>query len=825
MERFRSNPYEKLMDVDRCIDIVMRQCAPCVAEGATEDAHFLATACDITAPRNIPHMPTSIMDGFALKACDEKREYEVAQEIHANKDAVTPCGEHKAVYITTGGILPEGADAVVPVEDADEVSEDKVILPKCQRGQHIRQIGSDTKEGEVILPKHTLLTAGDIGVLAACGVSRVKCFRQPRVAVLSTGDELHDITNEGDIGNGIFDANRPLLKALVREEHCEVVDYGIIDDDPKNLRALILTAGRECDVVILSGGVSRGNKDYAKPILEDIGTVHFGSMNMKPGKPTTFATLNGSSTLLFGLPGNPASCFVTFKLLLVPALRKLRGMERGLTIPKVRITTLTPLQPDPTRPEYVRAAAFWSNGKLCAESRGFQRSSRAQSCALSNCFILVPPLSSPPDPTASGKCRCSVESPLGKGALAAGTELDGYLFGPINDPPEVVTTSASKAASGVRPEATAKESSPLNGIEKKSLRSAEQHINAETKVAEVHPAQAHVHHHAAASGGKGLSCGLLTVSDRAAQGAYEDKTGPACRKAIEEIGWQVTRQEIVSDSEEDIRRVVSNWAAEGVQVILTMGGTGFAPRDITPEAITPLLTKQAPGLTFAIMQEGIKHTPFALLSRPVCGVIRSSVVCTLPGSPKGAVEGITALKMLLPHATHLLFAPSADLGALGAIPTPRAVLSAQARQDRVWLTHEPIDPLAVCDLVRRAECGAMVTFDGMTRNNFEGKEVINLAYEAYEPMALNILKQIKAKAETRFPDTCCAIVHRLGNVPVKESSLLIAVSSPHRAEAFDCGRFVLEEVKSLVPVWKKEEYREGDAAWKENAEWKPPTQA
>lgn len=140
-------------------------------------------------------------------------------------------------------------------------------------------------------------------------------------------------------------------------------------------------------------------------------------------------------------------------------------------------------------------------------------------------------------------------------------------------------------------------------------------------------------------------------------------------------------------------------------------------------------------------------------------------------------------------------------------------------ESMVWLTNDPIDSQQVSDLVRRACCGALVTFDGMTRDNFEGKEVVELAYEAYVPMALEEMKRIKKRAEEAFPGNCCAIVHRLGIVPVKESSVVIAVSSPHRKEAFNCCSSVLEEIKATLPVWKKEVYAEDRSQWKENAEW------
>ncbi|CAE7202458.1 CNX1 [Symbiodinium natans] len=169
---------------------------------------------------------------------------------------------------------------------------------------------------------------------------------------------------------------------------------GYVSDDPSKLRATLASAFQQADVVITSGGVSRGSKDYIKELLSEIGEIHFGEMCMKPGKPSTFATVAGpeaQSKLFFGLPGNPVSCFVTFKLLAAPALERLRGLPQADPIyPRVDAELAGSVEMDPVRPEYHRARARWESGRIVAESTGFQRSSRIASIAEANCLLEIP---------------------------------------------------------------------------------------------------------------------------------------------------------------------------------------------------------------------------------------------------------------------------------------------------------------------------------------------------------------------------------------------------------------------------------------------------
>lgn len=395
-----------MLPVDDCVALVLRLTGgPLDAETRSlPAARGGVLACDVAAPAAVPRVPTSIMDGFAVRSADGPGRFPVddAGGATAGGPVLGPVAAGHVRYITTGAALPVGADSVVKVEDTEEVWVDgrlhiDVKVPS-RPGANIRAVGSDTALGEVVLRQGNCVGPGDIGLLAALGISRVSVHRRPRVAIMSTGDELMDVSeSQADSGRGqIFDCNRPMLRALIEEAGAEAVDLGIIPDDPLVLRERLTRAFAEADVVVTSGGVSRGSRDHVKPLLEELGQVHFGEMCMKPGKPTTFATIRAQalgqrSKLAFALPGNPVSCFVTFKLLVIPAMEQMRGRPAQAAVyPRVDVELASLVQMDAERPEYHRAIVRWENGRLVGESTGFQRSSRVASVSAANSFLEIP---------------------------------------------------------------------------------------------------------------------------------------------------------------------------------------------------------------------------------------------------------------------------------------------------------------------------------------------------------------------------------------------------------------------------------------------------
>jgi gephyrin len=369
----------------------------------------------------LPPFVASIKDGYAVCAADGPGEYPIIGDVtagHVPSFRVTP---GSVAYITTGAPLPGGADAVVMVEETQ-------LLPprdgaayvrigkRVRAGADVRPIGYDVATGEEVLAAGVRLGAAELGLLATVGQATVPVVRQARVAVLSTGDELTDADAALQPGK-IRDSNRVTLLAAVSAAGGEAIDLGIAPDDQAFLQEKLQLGLQHADVVVTSGGVSMGNLDYIKPLLERAGTVHFGRLRMKPGKPFTFATVevDGRRRLVFGLPGNPVSSLVTFYLLCVPAIRKLAGWADP-TLRRVRAGLAQPLALDPERPEYHRAMLHWDpaansgQGGFIAASTGNQASSRLLSMRSANALL---------------------ELPAGSGLLPVGTPVDALLIGEL----------------------------------------------------------------------------------------------------------------------------------------------------------------------------------------------------------------------------------------------------------------------------------------------------------------------------------------------------------------------------------------------------------
>jgi molybdenum cofactor synthesis domain-containing protein len=289
--------------------------------------------------------------------------------------------------------LPEGADAVIPVEDTELADGHAVILRDVTPGENIRPAGSDVSKGELIITSGTRLGFAEIGLLASLGITPVPVARKPRISIISTGDELKD-PHEA-IGPGqIRDANRFALATALSDEPVEISWIGKAPDDRAALQQLIFERMATDDIILTSGGVSMGEKDYIKAILFESTDVdlHFRRLFMKPGKPLNFATRG--NTLIFGLPGNPVSSLVTFDLFIRPAIRQMIG-DRQIHRPTVPVILEEPAQPS-DRIEYQRAVvSVGTDGRLVGRSTGVQRSSRLASFLGANAFLVIPPRETP----------------------------------------------------------------------------------------------------------------------------------------------------------------------------------------------------------------------------------------------------------------------------------------------------------------------------------------------------------------------------------------------------------------------------------------------
>ncbi|PTD04466.1 Gephyrin [Fusarium culmorum] len=299
------------------------------------------------------------------------------------------------------GALKEGELARITTDDGKEEKEVEIQVEGVKEGENIREVGSDVKQGTVILNKGETISGvgGEIGLLASVGVSEAKVYRRPVVAVLSTGDEIVEYNRPGDLKLGeVRDTNRITLMSAAREWGYEVVDLGIASDKPGTLEETLRDGLRRADLLITTGGVSMGELDLLKPTIERSlgGTIHFGRVAMKPGKPTTFATVpvkdNAGQRVIkaiFSLPGNPASALVTFHLFVLPSLHKLSGASTvGLPRVPAFVSHDFPLDP---RPEYHRAVVtVGKDGLLSATSTGGQRSSKVGSMRSANALVILP---------------------------------------------------------------------------------------------------------------------------------------------------------------------------------------------------------------------------------------------------------------------------------------------------------------------------------------------------------------------------------------------------------------------------------------------------
>uniref|UniRef100_A0A8C2ZKU5 Gephyrin n=1 Tax=Cyclopterus lumpus TaxID=8103 RepID=A0A8C2ZKU5_CYCLU len=308
----------------------------------------------------------------------------------------------QVMRVTTGAPIPCGADAVVQVEDTELLreSEDGTeelevrIMVQARPGQDIRPIGHDIRRGECVLAKGTHMGPSEIGLLATVGVTDVSVHKFPVVAVMSTGNEL--LNPEDDLHPGkIRDSNRSTLLSTIQEHGYPTINLGIVGDNPDDLLSALHEGISRADVIITSGGVSMGEKDYLKQVLDiDLhAQIHFGRVFMKPGLPTTFATadIDGIRKLIFALPGNPVSAVVTCNLFVIPALRKMQGiLDPRPTIIKARLSCDVKLDP---RPEYHRCILTWHHQEPLpwAQSTGNQVSSRLMSMRSANGLLMLPP--------------------------------------------------------------------------------------------------------------------------------------------------------------------------------------------------------------------------------------------------------------------------------------------------------------------------------------------------------------------------------------------------------------------------------------------------
>lgn len=355
----------------------------------TDAAEGRVAAATVLAPVSLPPFDASAMDGFALRRSDldgpPPHRLRMVGESFAGRPWSQPIPAGSAIRIFTGAAVPAALDTVVIQEDCDYGGDEVRIRVTPEAGDNIRAAGHDVQAGQPLVAAGTRITAFHLGWMSACGVTQVSVFRRPRVGIFSTGDEL--VEPGGALGPGqIYDANRHLLSLLLSRLPVQLTDLGIVPDDPARIRAVLERAAAETDAIVTSGGVSVGDADWVKRIVDEMGALQFWKLNLKPGKPLAYGRIGRS--VFVGLPGNPVSTVVTALLLARPALLRLCGCPYEAP-PALRARLAQPIHHRPGREEFQRGIVREQDGELVVAVTGDQSSNRLASFAGANCLIRI----------------------------------------------------------------------------------------------------------------------------------------------------------------------------------------------------------------------------------------------------------------------------------------------------------------------------------------------------------------------------------------------------------------------------------------------------
>ncbi|HCE4791187.1 TPA: bifunctional molybdopterin-guanine dinucleotide biosynthesis adaptor protein MobB/molybdopterin molybdotransferase MoeA [Vibrio parahaemolyticus] len=355
-----------------------------------ENAYGRVLAEDIISPVNVPQYTNSAMDGYAIRSDDVDRDsYQVVAEVMAGHAYDQPLEVGQAVKIMTGAPTPRNGDTVVMREQSSQEG-DKVTFngANIKAGQNVRQAGEDLAIGSDVFTAGTRLASPEMGMIASLGFGEANVFRKLKVAVFSTGDEVQAPGTEQK-ANSIYDSNRFTIMGMLEKLGCEILDFGILEDNEQLMIEALENASAQADVVMTSGGVSVGDADYIKLALDKLGQIDFWRINMRPGRPLAFGQINNKP--FFGLPGNPVAVMVSFINFVEPALRKMQG-EQGWKPLKVNAIATENLRSRQGRTEFSRGIYELDNtGRLTVRTTGKQGSGILRSMSEANCLIEISP--------------------------------------------------------------------------------------------------------------------------------------------------------------------------------------------------------------------------------------------------------------------------------------------------------------------------------------------------------------------------------------------------------------------------------------------------
>ena len=341
---------------------------------------------------NVPPNDNSAMDGYAVRCEDliDNNQLELVGTALAGLPFKNKVLAGQCIRIMTGAVIPQGTDSVVMQENTDAKSDSVIFRQIPEYGNSVRKAGEDIQQGTVVVTKGTKLTPAYLALIASVGIAEVSVIRHIKVGLIATGDEL---TPPGQpLSDGaIYESNRYALSALLKTFPVVLFDFGIVKDNKEDLKAVFEQSGNHCDLVLSCGGVSVGDADYVKEILDDLGSINFWKVAIKPGKPFAFGQLKGQlgNAWFCGLPGNPVSSYVTFEQLVTPVLQKLSG-QTYLATPHFVAKAACLIKKRPGRADYQRGIFYRDEqGELWVKTNGKQGSGIMSSIAHANCYMVL----------------------------------------------------------------------------------------------------------------------------------------------------------------------------------------------------------------------------------------------------------------------------------------------------------------------------------------------------------------------------------------------------------------------------------------------------
>ncbi|WP_445374303.1 molybdopterin molybdotransferase MoeA [Photorhabdus tasmaniensis] len=381
----------ELISLEQALEKLLTQVAPLTdteTVNLTQSSGRI-TAADIISPINVPPFANSAMDGYAVRYADLHGNIPLPLAGKALAGAPFQ-GEWPAttcIRMMTGAPVPADADTVI-MQEHTEVTDDGVVFSQpTKRGQNIRLAGEDIAKGAVVLPAGSKLSTAQLPLIASLGIAEIEVVRKLNVAIFSTGDELQAIGQPLKEGQ-IYDTNRFAVRLMLEKLGCDVIDLGVIADNPEALRNAFEEADKKADLVISSGGVSVGEADYTKQMLDELGEISFWKLAIKPGKPFAFGKLKNA--WFCGLPGNPVSAVLTFYQLVQPLIARLSGFTAWQPPMRLHAKVTTPLKKTPGRTDFQRGiVSVNEQGELEVRTTGHQGSHIFSSFSLGNCFIVL----------------------------------------------------------------------------------------------------------------------------------------------------------------------------------------------------------------------------------------------------------------------------------------------------------------------------------------------------------------------------------------------------------------------------------------------------